>query len=370
MTDCVNTEKPLGREQPRGTSLVTYPRIITGVLAGLSIPLVLHYHLLPTVFAGLTVHVLTLKLAQPLPERWGGLSRKFALGVLVGAVIGGLFALGFAFWAFLHGGRGMAALLTTIAETLENVRRSLPLELANLVPDTMEDLRDQAATVLRDHSRQLSQAGMAGLKTFLHIAFGMVIGGMTALHHFRPTDHGTPFAEALHERASRLADAFEKVVFAQVKISALNTMFTVLYLLLVLPLFHVRLPLASVLIPLTFIAGLIPVIGNLISNTAIVLIGLGVSPAVALVSLGFLVGIHKLEYFFNARIVGGEVQAEAWELLCAMVVMEAVFGMPGLISAPVVYAWLKDELKACGVLEGRDGFPGARPADAHEAPAN
>jgi predicted PurR-regulated permease PerM len=29
-----------------------------------------------------------------------------------------------------------------------------------------------------------------------------------------------------------------------------------------------------------------------------------------------------------------------------MLAMEAVFGLAGLVSAPVVYAWLKAELKA------------------------
>jgi predicted PurR-regulated permease PerM len=67
---------------------------------------------------------------------------------------------------------------------------------------------------------------------------------------------------------------------------------------------------------------------------------------VALASLAFLIAIHKLEYFTNARIVGGEVHARAWELLCAMLLMEAVFGIAGLIAAPVAYAWLKSEIKA------------------------
>jgi hypothetical protein len=35
----------------------------------------------------------------------------------------------------------------------------------------------------------------------------------------------------------------------------------------------------------------------------------------------------------NARIVGHEVQATAWELLSAML-LEAVFGIVGLVAAP------------------------------------
>jgi len=50
--------------------------------------------------------------------------------------------------------------------------------------------------------------------------------------------------------------------------------------------------------------------------------------------------------FLNAKIVGGRVHATAWELLCSMLLMEAVFGLGGLVAAPVVYAWIKSELKA------------------------
>jgi predicted PurR-regulated permease PerM len=92
------------------------------------------------------------------------------------------------------------------------------------------------------------------------------------------------------------------------------------------------------------------VIGNLISNTAIVLISLGVSPSAGMASLIFLVLIQKSEYFFNARIIGGEVQASARELLSAMLVMEAIFGITGLIAAPVAYAWIKSELKAKNMI--------------------
>ncbi|HEY9132012.1 MAG TPA: hypothetical protein VIM98_09675, partial [Dyella sp.] len=99
------------------------------------------------------------------------------------------------------------------------------------------------------------------------------------------------------------------------------------------------------LILVTFIAGLLPVIGNLISNTAITVAGLSVSLWVGVAALGFLVLIHKLEYFLNARIVGTQIRARAWELLVAMLAMEAAFGLPGLIAAPIYYAYLKNELE-------------------------
>ena len=61
-------------------------------------------------------------------------------------------------------------------------------------------------------------------------------------------------------------------------------------------------------------------------------------------SLLFLIVIHKLEYFLNARIVGTQIRAHAWELLLAMLAMEAAFGIMGVVAAPIYYAYLKSEL--------------------------
>ena len=112
----------------------------------------------------------------------------------------------------------------------------------------------------------------------------------------------------------------------------------------------IHLPFAKTLIALTFITGLLPVVGNLISNTVIVVVSLSVSLPVALGSLLFLIIVHKLEYFLNARIVGTQIRASPWELLLAMLIMESAFGLPGLVAAPIYYAYLKDELAARGLV--------------------
>jgi predicted PurR-regulated permease PerM len=65
-----------------------------------------------------------------------------------------------------------------------------------------------------------------------------------------------------------------------------------------------------------------------------------------LAGLAFMIVVHKLEYFLNARIIGSHINARAWELLMAMLFAEAVFGLPGVIAAPVYYAYVKEELRA------------------------
>jgi predicted PurR-regulated permease PerM len=71
---------------------------------------------------------------------------------------------------------------------------------------------------------------------------------------------------------------------------------------------------------------------------------------VAAISLVYLVVIHKLEYFLNARIIGSHINARAWELLIAMLVMEAAFGIAGLIAAPIFYAYFKQEFRGKGLI--------------------
>jgi predicted PurR-regulated permease PerM len=102
-----------------------------------------------------------------------------------------------------------------------------------------------------------------------------------------------------------------------------------------------------------------------VSNAIIVVLSLSVSLSAAVASLIFLVVIHKLEDFLNAHIVGTQVHAHAWELLVAMLGMEAAFGLPGLVAAPIYYAYLKDELasqKAGVIQEGREGDEGREEA--------
>jgi len=94
---------------------------------------------------------------------------------------------------------------------------------------------------------------------------------------------------------------------------------------------------------LTFLCGLLPVVGNLISNAIIVGIAFTVSPKEALVALIFLVCIHKLEYFLNGKIIGRRINNPLWLTLLALVLGERLMGVPGIILAPVVLHYVKVE---------------------------
>ncbi len=220
------------------------------------------------------------------------------------------------------------------------------MALVNNLPDSVDDLRKGAIELMRKHAGTLQLAGKGAVRVFVHILIGLVLGAIVALSRTRPAHQMGPLSAALSLRCQRLAEAFHNIVFAQIKISLINTVFTAIFLLGVLPLMGIHVPLAKTLVVVTFVVGLLPVVGNLISNTAIAVAGLSVSLGVGIAALVFLILIHKLEYFLNARIVGTQIRARAWELLVAMLLMEAAFGLSGVIAAPIYYAYLKSELEA------------------------
>jgi predicted PurR-regulated permease PerM len=321
--------------------------IAAWLLVGGGLLLVLPLHLLPALLSGLLVYELVRLLAAPLKivrirQEQGKLAAVaiLALGVvlvLTLAVVGIL--------AFFRSEAGsLPTLLQQMADILESWRTVLPAWVVASLPEDMDALRESAVAWLRAHAGALQHAGAEAARTLAHLLIGLGIGALAALYEGQPPEALGPLARALHARASRLGEAFRRVVFAQVRISAVNTILTALYLIVALPLMDIHLPLAKTMIAVTFVVGLLPVVGNLISNTIIVILSLSVSLFVAVASLVFLIVIHKLEYFMNAHLVGTQVQAHAWELLLAMLVMEAAFGIPGLIAAPIYYAYLKDEL--------------------------
>lgn len=336
----------------RSAQSATPTELASYVLVAAMIMTVLHWHLLSAVIPGLLVYAITRHIERRLlaHRHWPQRAKMLSIFIVILLVCLLLFGIGLGLAAFLGRHRDFGWLLLKTAELLDALRAALPDSLSTLLPQTPGDLHDNTTTLLKQHGQQISTIGFNGVRATTLALVGLVIGAMVAWTRGNYNLPQKPLAAALNQRLQRLESAFETVVFAQVRISALNTALTAIYLLILLPLFGQHLPYAKTLVLLTFVVGLLPVIGNLISNTAIMAVSATLSLELALTSLLFLVLIHKLEYFINARIIGGRINAHAWELLIAMIVMETVFGIGGLISAPVLYAYLKSELAAVGLI--------------------
>lgn len=146
--------------------------------------------------------------------------------------------------------------------------------------------------------------------------------------------------------------SFARVIGAQIIISAINTALTAVFLV------WNDFPYSTVLIMLTFLCGLLPIIGNLMSNTLIIGVAFTISPRMALAALIFLVVIHKLEYFLNSKIIGDRIKNPMWLTLIGLVIGEKLMGIPGMILAPVVLHYLKVEASR-NKLENAPAPPGS-----------
>lgn len=320
--------------------------------------------LLALVYAGLLVPILTGLLAFSLVHvisarltgRLAGRRRARGLAALVLAalLLAIVFAAGAALHLALHDGAGVHELLERMGVIVSSARAWLPASIGALLPQS-DALFDLAGEWFSSHATEL---GSMSLDVFAFLGYalvGLLLGTLIALPDPAGRRALGPVSRALVTQLAQLRAKFWAVASAQVKISAVNTTLTALYLLLALPAAGIHLPLSKTLVTLTFVAGLLPIIGNLISNTAITVISVGYSGPVAVASLLFLIGVHKLEYFLNARIVGDEIDARAWEILLSMVILERLLGLPGVVFAPILYAWLKTEWHRW------DGPPGAAP---------
>ncbi len=324
------------------------------VLAGGGILFILAEKLAVALLAGLLVFGLLRRTANLVwgPRLSRGAAKIVSAAVLGVAAAGVTAAAALGLGGFLRGRVGdVPELLRQMSAVVEELRRRLVAYGAGwLLPSGAdpESFRLSLGSWLGRHAEEIRHAGSGAGRFLVHIAVGIAIGLLVFFRRERPAPG--PLGRALAERVGRLHGAFEKVVIAQVRISAINTALTAIYILGLVRLLGFRLPLPGTLLALTFVAGLVPIVGNVISNTPIVLLSAGVSPWLAVLSLTFLVVIHKLEYLLNARIVGAQVKAAAWEILLAMVLFDAAFGIPGLVLAPVLYAWIKDELMVRGLV--------------------
>jgi len=149
----------------------------------------------------------------------------------------------------------------------------------------------------------------------------------------------TTTAEEITRRFRSLYQSFATVMGAQILISLINTALTACFL------FWSGLPYPKVLIGVTFLCGVLPIIGNIISNTLIVGVAFTVSPQMALGALVFLVVLHKFEYFLNSKIIGGRIRNPMWLTLIGLVLGEKLMGIPGMILAPVILHYIKVEAK-------------------------
>lgn len=331
--------------------------IASYVLMAFTLLLVMVQGLLPGLLCACLGFLLTRKLSSLLdrldrrapamvPRRWAQIVTATAIGLAPLLLLTS--ALSHTRGYVMEAPQQYRELLNYLAHTVLELQQKLPPDLGGMLPQGTEDIQRTIASYLATKAGALASTGKAWLAGLLHAYVGLLIGLLAAV---RPRlEPVAPLTRCLSQRVRLLGEAFGQIVAAQFWIALFNTTLTAIFLLLILPLWNMSLPYTPALIGLTFVAGLIPIVGNLFCNLVLTLVGLSVSPAAAAACLGFLILIHKAEYVINAKVVGQRTHMAVWELLTVMFIAESVFGPAGLVAAPLMYAYAKKELEAARLV--------------------
>src|SRR5439155_2047766 len=129
--------------------------------------------------------------------------------------------------AFFHSDQGsLTALMKKLAEILETSRAHLAPWMVTQLPPDADALREAAVHWLRTHAADVQSMGREFGRILLQLVVGMIIGAMVSLREVDSPHPLRPLAATLLERVHRLADAFRRVVFAQMRIAAINAVLT------------------------------------------------------------------------------------------------------------------------------------------------
>jgi predicted PurR-regulated permease PerM len=278
------------------------------------------------------------KLARFIPNKW------VTLGIFI-VVVAGLV------YAAAHFSRAAINALPKIADN------SIPSAIAwaeahdlNLPFTDFEGMKAHAMTTIKDQARYLGDfANFArhASTTFVFMIVAIVCAVSLFFNSQLDLGRGSHkvrnnlysiFCDEISARFTAFYRSFATVIGAQMTISAINTGLTAIFV------FVIGLPYAPVVIGLTFLCGLFPIVGNIVSNTVIVFIGFLVSAKVAIVALIFLIVVHKLEYFLNSKIIGARIRNPIWLTLIGLIIGEKLMGVPGMILSPVVLNYLRVEM--------------------------
>ncbi|MBI4375581.1 MAG: AI-2E family transporter [Elusimicrobia bacterium] len=216
--------------------------------------------------------------------------------------------------------------------------------------ENIQELRQTLLQAIRQNAASLTTTSQILTKGFFQIVIG-IFAAILCFLDTRPANYKPNLFDYIrrefNERVALFMGSFERVFGAQALISLINSGLTAIYLI------AAGIPYVQFLTLTTFILGMLPLIGNVASNTIIVGTALTISPRLAVLSLAFLIFIHKLEYFLNSHIVGSRTDIPMWQVLLGLLVGEAVLGVAGIMLAPAMIHYIREELQRISARAGR-----------------
>jgi predicted PurR-regulated permease PerM len=234
------------------TSGQTMP-IISTLAVALSLFAIMKFGLTAALFSGIAVFVFS---------TWMG--GKLKNGEIVAAlVIGSIFSLAAWLGGSYINGTSTEKIVTMLLSIANKTQENLPQSLVDQLP---QDIVVWLKSFLTDHASEAAGISAEFGTGIARMFVGMIIGWLLSW--------STPVADSRFTRElfslfTLLTNTFRNIIIGQGLVSALNTTLTGVFLLVVIPMFGFHVPYATLLVLLTFIVGLLPIVGNLISNTVI-----------------------------------------------------------------------------------------------------
>lgn len=308
-------------------------------------------------------------------ERVGVMVCLLLLGLLLGLLGLGVFHLGTRYYAELTALRSGRPLTDLINELQRESLARMPSWIRfDELKDKIPELMTPAMTYLRATGRVL-----------LHLLLGVILAIIYLLDR-KPVDDmlreldPESIVGALSRYFRFLSEAVVITITLQVVVAIVNTVFT-LPILVLLGLPHL---LGFTL--LLFLSSLVPVVGNLVSGTALIIAAYvykGPGAVAAFVVSTFV--LHKVEaYVLNPRLASRHVNLPSFVLIVSLVLFEHAFGLAGLfLSFPALYVAMnvsadlrssspQDALaqeNESSAFSEPDPQPAPRPTTAHKQPA-
>ena len=272
--------------------------------------------------------------ASPRLARWSSV----ALFVVVGLLLAVIFA------AFIK--IGMERLPTLLDRLLPRLNAIADRLGVGLPVDNVRELQTLILATMKENARSITTTSGLLTRGFFQILLALFIAILRFVSAgASPARNGGPGLDTqllneCRDRATLFTASFEIVMGAQVLVASINAAVAAVFLI------ALRIPFRTMLTLTTFVCGMVPIVGNVISNSLIVAAALTRSDHLALAALIFLVVVHKGGYFLNSRVVGARIDTPTWAILLGLLVGEALMGVTGVILAPTLIYYVRRELRA------------------------
>lgn len=250
--------------------------------------------------------------------------------------------------------RAAMALPSVAAESIPKVLSYATSQGIDLPFDDLPSLKTLVTKEIPERLGELTNVAKLATKEAAVFILGLVVAATIFLNPTLDVSPGmhrvqnnlySAGCREMTQRFQAFYQSFETVMGAQLIISTVNTVFTAVFI------FAIGMKHPFVLVGVTFLCGMLPIIGNILSNCVIVAVGFTMSPGLAMSALAYLVIIHKFEYFLNSKIIGDRIRNPVWLTMLGLIVGEKIMGIPGMILAPVVLYYVKLEAGSISVRE-------------------